>query len=125
LPRCPEPFRTSRIESSVDLIGDFNKRVIQDRPEKDEMLVTAREIADRLKHTKDEAIFMIPANGFDRSCYEGEPLYDPEGDAAFIAELKSLLPDNIKVIERDYKIEDPEFVEEAVNNLISLIEKRK
>lgn len=95
------------------------------RLEKDEMLVTAREIADRLKHTKDEAIFMIPANGFDRSCYEGEPLYDPEGDAAFIAELKSLLPDNIKVIERDYKIEDPEFVEEAVNNLISLIEKRK
>ncbi len=68
---------------------------------------------------------MIPKKGFDRSCYEGSPLYDPEGDAAFIAELKSLLPKNIRVIERDYKVEDPEFVEEAVNNLISLIEKRK
>ncbi|MCK5094976.1 MAG: Tm-1-like ATP-binding domain-containing protein, partial [Spirochaetes bacterium] len=95
------------------------------RLEKDEMLVTAREVADRLQYTKDEAIFMIPKKGFDRSCYEGSPLYDPEGDAAFIAELKSLLPKNIRVIERDYKVEDPEFVEEAVNNLISLIEKRK
>jgi len=95
------------------------------RLEKDEMLVTAREVADRLQYTKDEAIFMIPKKGFDRSCYEGAPLYDPEGDAAFIAELKSLLPKNIRVIERDYKVEDPEFVEEAVNNLISLIEKRK
>lgn len=95
------------------------------RLDKDEMIVTAKEVVDRLKYTKDEAIFMIPKKGFDRSCYEGSPLYDPEGDEAFIQYLKDNLQKNIRIVERDYKVEDPEFVEEAVNNLISLIEKRQ
>jgi uncharacterized protein (UPF0261 family) len=92
---------------------------------KEEMLVTAKEVVSRLQHTKDEAFFMIPTKGFDRSCYEGAPLYDPEGDAAFIAYIKEHLPKNIKVVEMANKVEDPEFVEAAVNNLIALIEKRK
>ncbi len=95
------------------------------RLDKDEMIVTAKEVVDRLKYTKDEAIFMIPKKGFDRSCYEGSPLYDPEGDEAFIQYLKDNLQKNIRIVELDYKVEDPEFVEEAVNNLIGLIEKRK
>ncbi len=92
---------------------------------KDEMLVTAREVASRLQYTKDDAVFMIPKKGFDRSCYEGAPLYDPEGDEAFIAYLKEHLPKNIRIVEMDNKVEDPEFVETAVNYLIDLIEKRK
>jgi uncharacterized protein (UPF0261 family) len=92
---------------------------------KEEMLVTAKEVVSRLQCTKDEALFMIPTKGFDRSCYEGAPLYDPEGDAAFIAYLKENLPKNIRIIEMANKVEDPEFVEAAVNNLITLIEKRK
>ena len=92
---------------------------------KEEMLVTAKEIVSRLQYTKDEALFMIPKRGFDRSCYEGAPLYDPEGDAAFIAYLKEHLPKNIRIVEMENKVEDPEFVEAAVNNLIALIEKRK
>jgi uncharacterized protein (UPF0261 family) len=92
---------------------------------KDEMLVTAKEVVDRLAYTKDEAIFMIPRKGFDRSCYEGAPLYDPEGDEAFISYLKEHLPKNIRIVEMDNKVEDPAFVEAAVNNLIALIEKRK
>lgn len=92
---------------------------------KDEMIRTAKEIVDRLKFTKDEALFMIPLKGFDRSCYAEGPLYDPEGDAAFIDYLKENLPKNIKIIELDYKVEDEEFVKQAVNNLIGLIEKRK
>jgi len=95
------------------------------RLEKDEMVVTAKEVVDRLKYTKDEAIFMIPRKGFDRSCYEGEALYDPEGDEAFINYLKENLPKNFKIIELENKVEDEEFVEQAVNNLINLIEKRK
>jgi len=95
------------------------------RLDKDEMLVTAKEVVDRLKYTKDESIFMIPRKGFDRSCYEGAPLYDPEGDEVFINYLKQNLPKNFRIIELDCKIEDPEFVEQAVNNLIALIERRK
>jgi uncharacterized protein (UPF0261 family) len=95
------------------------------RLDKDEMIVTAKEVVDRLKYTKDEAIFMIPREGFDRSCYEGSPLYDPEGDEAFINYLKKNLPKNFRIIELENKVEDEEFVKQAVNNLINLIEKRK
>jgi uncharacterized protein (UPF0261 family) len=94
------------------------------RLEKDEMLVTAKEIVGRLRHTTGEAVFMIPAKGFDRSCYEGAPLYDPEGDQAFIQYIKENLPKNFKIVELPYKIEDMEFVEQAVDNMIALIEKR-
>ena len=89
------------------------------------MIVTAKEVVNRLKYTKDEAIFMIPMKGFDRSCYEGAPLYDPEGDEAFIKYLKEHLPKNFRIVEIDSSIEDSQFVEAAVNNLIDLIEKRK
>ena len=95
------------------------------RLDKDEMIVTAKEVVDRLKYTKDEAIFMIPRDGFDRSCYEGSPLYDPEGDEAFINYLKENLPKNFQIIELENKVEDEEFVKQAVHNLINLIEKRK
>jgi uncharacterized protein (UPF0261 family) len=95
------------------------------RLDRDEMIVTAKEVVNRLKYTKDEAIFMIPMKGFDRSCYEGAPLYDPEGDEAFIKYLKEHLPKNFRIVEIDSSIEDSQFVEAAVNNLIDLIEKRK
>jgi uncharacterized protein (UPF0261 family) len=68
---------------------------------------------------------MIPRKGFDRSCYEGSPLYDPEGDEAFINYVKENLPKNFKIIELENKVEDSEFVEQAVKSLINLIEKRK
>jgi uncharacterized protein (UPF0261 family) len=95
------------------------------RLDRDEMIVTAKEVVNRLKYTKDEAIFMIPKKGFDRSCYQDAPLYDPDGDEAFIKYLKDHLPKNFRIVEIDSTIEDSQFVEAAVNNLIGLIEKRK
>jgi uncharacterized protein (UPF0261 family) len=95
------------------------------RLEKDEMIASAKEIIERLKYTKDEAIFMIPKKGVSRASYKGGPLYDPEGDELFFDYIKANLPKNIRIEEFDNQIEDEEFVKKAVNNLIGLIEKRK
>jgi uncharacterized protein (UPF0261 family) len=91
----------------------------------EEMAEVGRELARRLQYTQAEAIFIIPTAGYDSYAVKGMGFYDPEADAAFVAELKANLPPNIQVIERDTHIEDPAFATEAAQLLISLIEKRQ
>ena len=76
----------------------------------------------RLSHTTGKAYFVMPKQGMSRYAVEGGQLYDPIGDAAFLAAIKAGLPDNIELLERDLHAEDPAFVKEAVERLISLIE---
>ncbi|MCL4294832.1 MAG: Tm-1-like ATP-binding domain-containing protein [Anaerolineae bacterium] len=92
------------------------------RLNQEEMAAVGREVARRLQHTQTDAVFMIPTAGYDSYAVKGEGFYDPEADAAFVAELKAGLPPNIRIIERDTHIEDPAFAAEAVELLISLIE---
>jgi len=87
------------------------------------MARVGKEVAKRLNHTSDEAIFIIPTAGYDSYAVEGEGFYDPQADQAFVDALKANLPENIKVIERDTHIDDPAFATEAANLLIELIEK--
>ena len=65
---------------------------------------------------------MIPLKGVGRYSIPGAKLEDKKSDQAFFDRLKAGLPDNIEVIERDFHAEEPEFVKEAVERLISLIE---
>jgi uncharacterized protein (UPF0261 family) len=89
------------------------------------MAEVGKEMARRLGYTRDEAVFIIPTAGYDSYAVEGMGFYDPEADAAFVAELRAGLPKNIRVIERDTHIEDPVFATEAAELLISLIEARQ
>ncbi len=95
------------------------------RLNKEEMAEVGKEMARRLSYTQEEAIFIIPTAGYDSYAVKGMGFYDPEADAAFVAELKSGLPKNIRVIERDTHIEDPAFATEAAESLISLVEARQ
>jgi uncharacterized protein (UPF0261 family) len=88
------------------------------------MAEVAREVASRLAHTKDRAIFMIPSAGFDCYAVEGQGLYDAEADARFVTELKANLPGNIELRERNTHIDDAAFATEAARLLSSLIEAR-
>ena len=94
------------------------------RLNKEEMTDVAREVASRLKHTKGDAVFMIPAAGFDSYAVKGKGFHNPEADAAFVAELRASLPANIKVVERGTHIDDPAFAIEAAQQLITLIKSR-
>ncbi len=95
------------------------------RLNKEEMAEVGGEVARRLQHTRDEAIFMIPTAGYDSYAVEGMGFYEPHADAAFVVELRANLPKNFRIIERDTHIEDPAFATEAAKLLISLIEKRQ
>jgi uncharacterized protein (UPF0261 family) len=93
------------------------------RLNKEEMAEVGKEIARRLQHTRDEAVFMIPLAGYDSYAVEGMGFFDPEADEAFVTELRANLPANIRVIECNTHIEDPVFAEDAATQLIALIEK--
>ena len=90
----------------------------------EEIVRVAKSICDRLLHTKDKAYFMIPKQGVGTYSVPGAVLEDKVSDEAFFTYLKENLPENIIVIERDTYAEDPAFVKEAVERLISLIEER-
>ena len=112
----PPPFNTRTLIRHSPQITDV-------RLNGEEMARVGEEIAKRLNHTSDEAIFIIPTAGYDSYAVEGEGFYDPQADQAFVVALKANLPENIKVIERDTHIDDPAFATEAANLLIELIEK--
>jgi len=113
----PPPFDTRTLIRHSPQITD----VRLDAPE---MARVGEEVARRLQHTTDEAVFIIPTAGFDSYAVAGEGFHDPAADQAFIDALKANLPANIKVIERDTHIDDPAFATEAARLLIELIEKK-
>ena len=88
----------------------------------EEIRRVADDICQRLKHTENKAYFMIPKGGVGRYSMAGGVLYDKESDEAFFTYLKDHLPANIEIIEREAYVEDPAFVQEAADLLISLIE---
>ncbi len=92
------------------------------RLNEEEIVKVAHDICQRLQHTQHKAYFMIPKGGVGSYSKVGGVLHDPASDAAFFDYLKSNLPTNIEVIERDYYVEDPAFVREAADLLIGLIE---
>ena len=112
----PPPFDTRTLIRHSPQITDV-------RLDAREMADVGREVARRLEHTTDEAIFMIPTAGYDSYALEGMGFYDPEADQAFVDALKANLPDNFTVIERDTHIDDPAFATEAAEKLIELIKK--
>ena len=90
-----------------------------------EMAAVGREVARRLQHTIDPAIFLVPTAGYDSYLVEGQGFHNPQADEAFLSELKAGVPTNIRVIERNTHIEDPDFATEAAQLLISLIENKE
>jgi uncharacterized protein (UPF0261 family) len=114
----PPPFDTRTLIRHSPQITDV-------RLNGEEMAKVGEEVAKRLKQTTDESVFIIPTAGFDSYAVEGEGFYDPEADQAFVDALKANLPENIKVIERDTHIDDPDFATEAANLLIELIENKE
>jgi uncharacterized protein (UPF0261 family) len=85
----------------------------------DEQVAVAHEIARRLQDNVGPCTFMIPSKGFDSYSAEGQSLWDPEADAAFIATLKAELPSTVKVVVRDIDINDPAFAAESAETLIA------
>lgn len=116
-----EPNQVPEAWSSNQVVF-HNPIILAPRLDAEQWCRVAREIGQRLQGTRDRAVMMLPLAGTSRYGVEGGPLRDTEGDAAFFKTLKGALPPTIEVVERDLGAEDPDFVDEAVDRLIALIE---
>ncbi len=92
------------------------------RLNEEEIVRVAESICDRLKHTTEHAVFLIPRGGVGRYSKLGASLYDKKSDDAFFDYLRQNLNPNIRLIDCEEYIEDPVFVRRAVDHLIHLIE---
>jgi len=101
-----------------------NEVVLAPRLNARELRQVAREAGKRLQFTRGNAVLMIPTLGTGRYAMPGGPLNDPVDDAIFFAELKAHVPAGIEIVERAAHAEDPAFVEEAIDRLIALVERR-
>ncbi len=100
----------------------FSSAATMVRTTKNEMITTAKVMADKLNKAIGPVVVAIPLGGFNMYCHKGEPLYDPEADMAFVRTLKEHLRPQIKVIELDNHINDPIFAETVVPTFIGMIE---
>jgi uncharacterized protein (UPF0261 family) len=99
---------------------------VQARTSAEEMATIAEAVADKLHKHKNRRLvrFLIPTKGFSSLSIEGGQLYDPIVDRVFVDELKKSLSAEIKVIEVDTHINDPEFAGVAVEALDEMMKSR-
>jgi uncharacterized protein (UPF0261 family) len=105
------------------------RRLVRHSPQITDLRLTGKEMADvgrevgrRLSSTRNDAFFLIPKAGYDSYATRGEPFFDPEADASFVEALRTSLPPQVAVIERDLDINDPAFSIEAATMLIGLMQ---
>ena len=102
-----------------------NPVIFAPRLNREQLQQVAGEICRRLRHTKGDAVFMIPLDGVSRYSTASGPLHNPEDDQAFFAALKAGLPARMEVYEMETDAEDPVFVQQAVTRLVAMIENGK
>lgn len=85
------------------------------RLNEEELLLTAKTVADKLNQAKGPVKFFIPLNGWSSFDPPGGPLHCPEEDMIFINELKKLIKPEIELIEIGTNLEDEVFAKAMVD----------
>jgi len=94
------------------------------RLNEEELLLTARTLANKLNKAKGRVKFYIPKKGFSGFDPPGGVLYDPKEDMIFVDELKKLVKKEVEIIEVDANLEEPLFAEALVEGFEELMEKK-
>ncbi len=100
-----------------------NPRLTLVRLRADELHQVGKLIARRLNRAKGPTKIFIPLRGFSFPDREGLPLWDPEGDQAFIKALQGNLNKSIPLTELDAHINDPEFIDPVVYEFLTMMGK--
>ena len=88
---------------------------------KEELKIIAETFANKLNKSKGKVKFLYPAKGFCSQDKEGLALWNPGGNPVFLAELKQNLRRDIPIIEVDSHINDDEFANVAVEQLLEVL----
>jgi uncharacterized protein (UPF0261 family) len=89
------------------LIGSVNTTLAERR-------ALARELCDKLAQARGPTAFLLPRRGIHGWDREGQPMHDPEGQAAFAEQLRANMPANVELHDLDLHINDPELTATAL-----------
>lgn len=89
---------------------------------RDEMATVGKVMAGRLNESRAAVEILIPLRGWSVYGSKGGPLYDPQGNRLLIDALKRHLDPKIPVEEIDLHINDPEFADRCITQMINLLE---
>lgn len=88
----------------------------------DDLLTLASTIAAKLNRAKGPTRVLIPLRGWSEADMVGGPLYEPETNQVFVAHLRSALDARIVLREVDAHINDDEFAQAVVEELVSVMQ---
>ncbi len=110
----PEQFRGRKM-----YYHDFRSCV---RSNGEELAVVAGLLADKMNKAVGPVKFLVPCKGWSSASREGEALFDPQADQAFVDALRSYVKPQIEITELDVHIDDTEYAETAVSLLDEMIQ---
>ncbi len=90
---------------------------VQARTSADEMKQLAGVVAEKLNRSKGPVKFLVPLAGWSSLSVEGQALYDPDADRAFVEELPKLLKPEIKIEQLELTLNSPEFAAVVVDSI--------
>lgn len=92
------------------------------RLSKEEMVMVADKMAEKLNRAKGPVKILIPLGGWSSVDKRGTDFYDKDLDRAFVEELKKGLRADIELREIDADLDTPEFAQEVVKSLGEIME---
>jgi uncharacterized protein (UPF0261 family) len=117
----PESTLTPELRSRRYII--HNPQLTLVRISHDELRETAEITAERISRSKGPVHVYIPLKGLSYPDREGGGHWEPEGDEIFFKTLKKNIDPRIPYDELDMHINDPEFIDIAVGELLRMLEK--
>jgi uncharacterized protein (UPF0261 family) len=110
----PERFRNRNLYK-------HNPTVTLMRTTPDECAEIGKRIAEKLNRAKGPVVLMLPLKGVSALDREGQPFFDPDASKVLFDALRKHTADNVKLVELNLHINDPEFAEAAAGELLAML----
>jgi uncharacterized protein (UPF0261 family) len=104
---------------------EWNPNVTLMRTTPAENAELGRIIAEKVNASTGPVAVMIPKRGVSQLDSVGNPFWWPEADQALFGALKDTLRRDIRVIELDNNVNDPEFADRAAATLLEMLRARR
>ena len=86
----------------------------------DELKEVAGIFAEKLNRSKGPVTVMVPLDGWSSADLPGNDTHDPAEDRLFIEVLQAKLKPEVRILEVDANMEDPEFAKAVVENALKI-----
>lgn len=110
----PEKFKDRRFYQH-----NSNVTLMRTTPEENDKL--GKEIAEKASAARGPTAILLPLRGVSAIDREGQPFWWPEADRALFQSIRNWISPDVKMIELDLHINDPEFARTAAETVLQMM----